>query len=248
MPVANSARIYNGTNTSATLLGGPLGGTMAANEDFTRRMTKVEALHLKVGELQNGQTSLALTLACLSTNKAVHTLRLAGDQIDIKLLQQYDEVLRRAVTAALECDVIDDAWEQSCRPLDQGGLGIHLDSEVAMPAVLASRFTASPIVEALGAEMEKAGYSAQPVTAEHLRRTRQAEASLAHTLRESPGLQAGFTRLCVQLRRAAEAKWFQYCGAHHIAISDDECDEPSEILAEIHTSESPLPTGPRHSV
>ena len=242
--VSSSAKVCQGAGTPTTTLGGPIGGGEAANAEFTKRMSKVESLHKKVSELQNGQTSMALTLACLSTNKAVHSLRLAGDVIDETLLLQYDDTLRQAVSSSLECDISNDSWEQSCRALDQGGLGIHLASEVALPAALASRLTAAPIIDALGTEMERAGITAQSMTAEFKNRTRVVERKLALTLQESPGLQEGLTRLCGEIRRAAEAKWYQYCGTQFFHLDDEDELEAASALAEVTTTEGALPTGP----
>ena len=102
---------------------------------------------VKIDKLRNAQTNLALKTMCAGTNKANYSLRLNGDRISPSALQLFDEKLRGSLGKTLHVEVSDDTWEQSCGPLSQGSLGIHLAAQIALPAFVASRLSAAPMAE-----------------------------------------------------------------------------------------------------
>ena len=209
-------------------------------------MEGVRTHHQKVLGLHNGQSALALIVSCLSTNKAVHSLRLNGDILAQDTLQKYDDMLKEALSGILDCEIDNDVWEQSTQPLNNGGLGLHQTQDTALPAFVASRLTAAPMMETTMSEMAAVGFDVAGLREAYQQRTRRAETSLGGTLARNPALQEGLTRLCAQIRFSAHTRWLQYCGVQQQfnLEEDEEGSGAAEMLTAATEWEGPIPAGP----
>jgi hypothetical protein len=121
--------------------------------DLTR---KVRELHEQIGEIGDSKVELVLLRSCASACKITHLLRAAAKDIDGSALREFDAALRTALERIVGVSLHAEAYSQSSLGVCVGGLGLRQAANCAIPAYLAARVMASPLVELLcdGADAE----------------------------------------------------------------------------------------------
>ena len=64
-------------------------------------------------------------------------------------MKNYDDLIKSALQKILNIDLSDQHWNQCTLPINLGGIGLKLASEVSLPAFLSSAFGASQTVKVL---------------------------------------------------------------------------------------------------
>ena len=76
---------------------------------------------------------------CFAIPKLTYALRTAPCFTKPNILNSYDLVIKEALQSILNTSLSEEAcWAQSTLPVKQGGLGIRLASDIALPAYLSS--------------------------------------------------------------------------------------------------------------
>ena len=123
----------------ATLLGAPLFvGSVLDNAWSSRCMELSRAVNrLKsVG----AQDSLILLRASFSASRVQHLIR-CSPSVDNPALEEFDKLLRSAVSHLTNCNLSDDQWRQASLPVKIGGLGVRRVSSLAPQALEALQDT-----------------------------------------------------------------------------------------------------------
>ena len=82
---------------------------------------------------------LFLLKNCFAIPKLTYALRTAPCFIKPNILDSYDLFIKEALQTILNTSLAEEScWKQCTLPVKQGGLGIRLASEVALPAYLSS--------------------------------------------------------------------------------------------------------------
>ena len=102
---------------------------------------KREKLKLMANRLKqiDKHDALFLLKNCYAIPKLTYILRTVPCFTRPDILQSYDIVIKEALEAILNTSLQQDlCWMQSTLPVNLGGLGIRLASEIALPAYLSS--------------------------------------------------------------------------------------------------------------
>ena len=93
---------------------------------------------------------------CADVSKIVHALRPNGDRLAASgKLVGFSTVLRESLSRSLGGELTETSWQQAgCGSI---GLGFRTAEEVALPAFVASRVAARPVVFSIFERLEKAG-------------------------------------------------------------------------------------------
>ena len=75
----------------------------------------------------------------------------------MEVLQDYDQQIRQGPEEILNARLEEDTWTQSTLPVAQGGLGIILTSDLALPAFLASSYGATFVGDQLLSSPSRGG-------------------------------------------------------------------------------------------
>eukprot|EP00972_Heterocapsa_arctica_P047720 7039064-Heterocapsa_arctica.AAC.1 len=129
---------------SCKILGGELGGINHFSKRWQTTGDKLTTLHDAIGEIDHGPTEFVLKAACADVCKATYTLRLQGDHIPNDELGYFTKALRNSLGETLGGSLSDNAWLQATCGMKDGGVGFRTPGEIAIPAFVASRFTARP--------------------------------------------------------------------------------------------------------
>ena len=135
------------SNHELILLGAPI---LEESKDAVL-LSKLEDLKLMVSRLKDidAHDSLVLLRHCFAIPKLTYFIRCTPYFNSKEILQQYDEQLRLGLQSILNVELNEDAWLQSSLPIDKGGLGIRLATDLALPAFLSSCHGAKGGAEAL---------------------------------------------------------------------------------------------------
>ena len=131
---------------SVTLLGSPI----AEDQIDPILEKKLEDLKLMASRLSQIDSHEALFLLrnCFAIPKLLYILRTAPTYAS-PVLEKYNEVLKKTLEDILNISLDERSWTQCTLPVKQGGLGIRLASDIALPAFISSGITCAPIMEAL---------------------------------------------------------------------------------------------------
>ena len=100
--------------------------------------------------MQDAATQVVLNKFCADVSKVIYALRLNGDHlVTAGDLTRYSSLLRDSLARSLGWDVGDDGWHQATCGTSEGGLGLRTAEEIAFPAFIASRVSASPAVHSI---------------------------------------------------------------------------------------------------
>jgi len=119
-----------------TLLGAPLFPGRVLNDfwsDGCRDLSRAVDRLCLVGR----QDALILLRASFSAPRVQHLLR-CSPSVDAPAPQEFDNLLRTALTRISNNTLSESQWLQASLPIKSGGLGIRRVSSLALPAFLAS--------------------------------------------------------------------------------------------------------------
>ena len=130
-----------------TLLGAPI--LPAAIESVLNK--KLEDLKLMTDRLTeiDAHEALFLLRHCFSIPKMTYVLRTSPCFMENLILKNYDDLIKSALQKILNISLSEEPWNQCTLPINLGGLGLKMASEVSLPAFLSSAFGAVQIVKAL---------------------------------------------------------------------------------------------------
>jgi hypothetical protein len=136
------------TSSSAVVL---LGAPLSAGEHLDTVLVEMKqelSLLTKRLELMPAHDSLYLLRNVLTAPRLMYLLRTAPCT-DSPVLQQYDSVIREALSVTLNVDLDDDRWLQASLPVRWGGLGVRGVALLAPSAYLASAASTTELTSAL---------------------------------------------------------------------------------------------------
>ena len=122
--------------SNAVLLGAPVGDDSTTDIILHDKLTVFQRLADRLTSL-NAHDALFLLKNCFSTPKLLYTLRcLLCYQSAV--LPQYDAVIKNTLQVVLNIELNDVTWSQATLPVANGGLGVRLATDLALPAFLSS--------------------------------------------------------------------------------------------------------------
>ncbi|XP_052759361.1 uncharacterized protein LOC128202586 [Galleria mellonella] len=128
---------------SFNLLGVPL-----MNESIPAYVDEqIEKFHRSSERLFHINTHMALFVMrwCLFVPKFTYAMRSSMLWKFPEQLMKLDMILKETLIKILNCQLVDDAWNQATLPVRHGGLGVRKVSSVALPAFLASVHASNPL-------------------------------------------------------------------------------------------------------
>jgi len=139
------------------VLGVHVGGLATCSADMDDICSKVQYARDCIQELNSPASELTLQRCCLNVSKAGYLLRCNGDRIDDARLRKFDLGMAAGLESALWAPLSDDAWVQASMVVDAGGLGMRESQSIALPAFVASRVAARPLVAEMARHTAEAG-------------------------------------------------------------------------------------------
>ena len=118
------------------LLGAPM-FSEAVTSALRKKIGQAQVLSGRLGLLPAHQ-ALFILKNCLSLPKLCYILRSSECWKYKDVLDEFDEVTRRALESITNVPMSPDVFEQSSLPTSLGGLGIPKSSEIALPAYISS--------------------------------------------------------------------------------------------------------------
>lgn len=188
-------------------LGVATGGRQARIEQLRKKCKVIQVMHDRLRRISKTGAELVLAQACFGVDKVTHLLRAAGDELfeDQTTLTEFDAIfegtLRRLIPGVDEFSL-----RQAGLGLRAGGLGVRKASDIALPAVIASRAMARPKIQELDEAMEEAGLlQGGQLLGEHDRAAREAVRMLQERLDSEEAEQvADFAQACEE---GGEQQW-----------------------------------------
>ena len=102
------------------------------------KLQKLKLMAQRLSEIEK-HDGLFLLKNCFAIPKLTYSLRTAPCFTESNILSSYDLVIKEALENILNTSLSEDSsWRQCTLPVKQGGLGVRLASEVALPAYLSS--------------------------------------------------------------------------------------------------------------
>ena len=112
-------------------------------------MDKIRDITNLLPLLEDSHTEFVLLRSCLSLPKISFLLRAVDTCSHTALLQEFDQVTRKALIRILGAPVSDRVWQQSKLPVSMGGLGLRAAEDHASAAYAASVLSAQLRVQDL---------------------------------------------------------------------------------------------------
>ena len=122
--------------TDSCLLGGAIGRS-ALTSALRKQIESLSEIEPQLAAIRH-HDALTLIRMSLGHPRAIYELRMSGAYRDPESLTSYDEALRRATQRAVNTQLPDAAWVQTCFPLSAGGIGIRRAGDLALAAFLSS--------------------------------------------------------------------------------------------------------------
>jgi hypothetical protein len=132
---------------SVTLLGSPIGGSVAIEKALATKVSQLEILGERLKALQ-AHDALCLLRNAFSLPKLLYVLRTApcfGSQ----LLSSFDDLQRSLLESICNIHLSDSGWLQASLPVSSGGLGVRSAVMLAPSAFLASAAGSASISQTL---------------------------------------------------------------------------------------------------
>jgi hypothetical protein len=120
----------------AMLLGAPIGDDSTVDNALNQKLREFQCLSSRLTSL-SAHDALFLLKNCFSLPKLLYTLRCAPCYRSTILLE-YDVTIKKTLQTILNINLIDMVWSQATLPVSNGGLGIRLATDLALPAFLSS--------------------------------------------------------------------------------------------------------------
>ena len=92
---------------------------------------------------------MVLLKSAFALPKLQYLLRLYPAYLTAVELRAFDKLLRVALSAVSDVNVVGGAWEQASLLVKMGGLGVRMAEDVALPAFLSSLHLLGDLVEAI---------------------------------------------------------------------------------------------------
>ncbi|GAV05180.1 hypothetical protein RvY_15350 [Ramazzottius varieornatus] len=140
------------TNADLLLLGAPIleDAFPSTLQEKTRQAELMATRLAKLG----AHHAVFLLKNCLFLPKLLYILRCSPVWKFPGLLRNFDEVLRSSVVSITNTKMTDSVWRQTSLPIVKGGLGLRRAEEIALPAYLASIFSAKRLVSSMVADFD----------------------------------------------------------------------------------------------
>ena len=129
------------------LLGSPVLPEGIANA-LEVKINNIRLLTSRLEELQ-AHHALFLLKNCLAAPKVLYVLRSSPAWTRPDKLQEFDGMIRTCLTNITNTAMGDAAWRQATLPVSRGGLGIRRVEELALPAFLASVYSAAGLISTI---------------------------------------------------------------------------------------------------
>ena len=111
-------------------------------------------LHKLLLTIGNVGYELVLLRRCADICKLTHLLRAAGNNINPTSLQNFDDQLNRTVSLIIGGSLHTEATIQASLGVQSGGLSLRHARDTALPAYIASKVAAKPIVARLASGLQ----------------------------------------------------------------------------------------------
>ena len=121
----------------AMLLGAPIGNDGEIDDILSKKIEEFQRLANRIKQLC-AHDAFFLLKNCFSLPKLQYILRCAPCLQKPKFYQRYDNSIRETLQLILNIELSDSAWNQATLPVKNGGIGIRLATQVALPAYLSS--------------------------------------------------------------------------------------------------------------
>ena len=188
-----------GANSTVHVLGVDIGDDRARNEQFQNTASVVSAGRHKIGLIGDAATELVLTRRCGDVCKVTHLLRAHGCKLQEEALNGFDSDLDTALALAAGGPLHQEALLQARLGARQAGLGVRAAADVVLPAFVASRLQARPLVLHLAEQLAGHGLLPNCFDDRYNAELNNAKDKLAATLTATRG-----ERLVALLHTAAE--------------------------------------------
>jgi hypothetical protein len=126
------------------LLGAPIGSEESIENILSQKIQEFQLLALRLKYLC-AHDAFFLLKNCFSLPKLQYILRCAPCYKSA-VLKEYDNVIRDTLQCILNITLSDTAWHQATLPVRNGGIGIRLATQVALPAFLSSVASSNELV------------------------------------------------------------------------------------------------------
>ena len=131
------------------LLGAPIGCSDHCEKFTMGKASGAHAIWELLPKLEDPQMALRLLRQCASICKLTHCMRGTPPELQHAALQSFDESLRSAFCTTTGLLPDHAQWDQACRSLRYGGLGLRSCSRHAAAAYVASRSGSDQLVRDL---------------------------------------------------------------------------------------------------
>ncbi len=229
-------------------LGVHIGDEDVCSEDLASITKKVCSARDAIQELNAPAAELTLQRCCLNVSKAAYLLRCNGDRIKDSELSKFDVAMASGLESALWGPLPDDSWLQATMSVDAGGLGMREAALVALPAFVASRTVARPLVAEMAAHCAEAGLCAIHVIMDaYDRRSDAASARWLETLPED--VHHEIRTLLADAAEQAVVRWQRCCDGTEATeqlldsrAATNSTDEPgSAVVGDVGTQDPEWP-------
>ena len=130
--------------SQAVLLGASIGSTEEIDSTLSRKVAEFQRLTSRLKQL-NAHDAFFLLKNCFSLPKLQYVLRCAPC-FNSQVLHRYDNMIRDTLQSILNVELTDSAWQQATLPVKNGGIGIRLATQVALPAFLSSIASSTDLI------------------------------------------------------------------------------------------------------
>ena len=135
----------NHVSTShADMLGAPIGSLEEIDIVLTKKISDFQRLACRLKQLC-AHDAFYLLKNCFSLPKLQYILRCAPCYSS-QVLLNYDNVIRDTLQSILNVSLTESIWQQATLPVRNGGIGVRLATQVALPSFLSSVASSSELV------------------------------------------------------------------------------------------------------
>ena len=135
------------TDETLTLLGAPI-KEAAVGKVLKEKLEDLERMGERLKEI-DAHDALFLLRNSFAIPKLMYFLRTSPVFKNQEIMSLYDNKLREILQSILNVQLEEDALVQSSLPVAMGGLGVHMASDLALPAFLASAHGTGPSMATL---------------------------------------------------------------------------------------------------
>ena len=136
-------------NGNFELLGAAVGDAPFCTEYGTTKVTKASALLDSIASIEDPQVALRLMRNCAGACKLTHSMRATPPQNQTVALQAFDAKVKTTFSEVTGLHPDKHQWNQACRGLAHGGLGLRSVQLHGEAAFLASAAASAPLCHSL---------------------------------------------------------------------------------------------------